>query len=325
MRRILLCLLPTVLLFAVSQSEAQQPKKAPTIGYLALRSGHSDRERAFQQGLKELGYLEGQTITIEWRFAEANVDRLPALAAELIDLKVDALVAAGTIGVHAARSKTKTIPIVMTGAGDPVGSGFVASLARPGGNITGLSFIAPELTGKRLELLKEVVPRISRVAFLVRRTDPSHRLFVKEAQDASEKLRMEIQPLVIEGPDEIDGAFSAMIKERAEALLVSPLFAGSLGQGRQIADLAARNRLPSVSDGPEFVNAGVLISYGADRLASFRRAAYYVDKILKGARPADLPVEQPNKFELVINLKTAKQLGITIPQSVLYRADKVFK
>jgi putative tryptophan/tyrosine transport system substrate-binding protein len=303
---------------------AQQAKKVPRIGYLAFRASASPGEKAFLQGLQGLGYVEGKTIVIEWR-STIKPELLADLAAELVRLKVDVLVAASTPAVQAAKNATSTIPIVMAFAADPVRTGFVASLARPGGNITGVSGIMPELAGKRLELLRELFPKLSRLAFLAYGGDPAHGLFVKEAQDAAQSFGMQFQSLVIASPDEIEGAFSAMVRERAGALVVQPLFVGSLGQGRRIADLAVQNRLPTVSDLGTFADAGGLISYGPDVVALYRRAATYVDKILKDTKPADLPIEQPTKFEFVINLKTAKQIGLTIPQSVLFRADRVIK
>ena len=304
--------------------EAQQAKKSPRIGVLSSRLGPlPTREGAFQEGLRRLGYVEGQSITIEYRYAEENLDRLPDLVAELVHSKVDVIVAVSTPAIEAAKNATKTIPIIMAGVSDPVGTGFVASLARPGGNVTGLSLQSPELSGKRLELLKEIIPKLSRVAFLVHRQDPGHRLFVKEAQDAGQSLGIRIQPLEAAGFEEIKGAFPAMIRERIGGLIVQPIFVGT--HGLRIADLAARNRLPTISDPTEFADAGGLMSYGPSRSALWQRAATYVDKILKGTKPADIPVEQPTKFEFVINLKTAKQIGVMIPQSVLYRADKVIR
>ena len=309
-------------------ADAQQKKEIPRIGYLApgFRSSESGRIEAFSQSLRDLGYIERKSIVIEYRFAEGKFDRLPNLAAELVDLKVEVIVARAGPAVQAAKDATSTIPIVMAGVADAVRAGFVASLARPGGNITGLSNILPELAGKRLELLKDVIPKLSRVAFLARRGGgTAGDLFVKEAQDAGQSLGIQIQSLMVERPEEFDVAFSAMARERAGALVVQPLFIGGLGYGPRIAGLAARSRLPTVSDLAQFANEGGLMSYGPDVLDPTRRAAIYVDKILKGAKPADLPVEQPMKFEFVINLKTAKQIGLTIPPNVLARADKVIK
>jgi len=305
---------------------AQQLTKVQRIGYLTLGSGPAEPEVEFKQRLRDLGWVEGQNIIIEYRWAVNDMDRLAVLAEELVRMKVDVVVASATPAIQAAKNATRTIPIVMAAAADPVGIGFVASLARPGGNITGLSLQSPELAGKRLELLKEIVPKLTRVAFLAHGGDPAHKLFVKEAQDVAPTIGIQIQPVVIKGPAEFEVAFSAMIRERAGALVVAPLFTGSaLGLGPQVADLAAKNRLPAVSDGIRFPEAGGLMSYGANRLDLVRRAAVYVDKILKGTKPADLPVEQPTKFEFIVNLKAAKQIGLTIPPNVLVRADKVIK
>jgi putative ABC transport system substrate-binding protein len=314
-----------LILAAVDPAEAQQPKKPPRIGLLGLAGGPARPEEIFLQGLRDLGYVEGQNIVIEYRWAAGKTDRLPALAEELVRLKVDLIVVRATPVVQAAKNATTTIPIVIMSAADPVGMGFVASLARPGGNITGMSQILPELAGKRLELLREILPKLSRVAFLAHGEDSAHKLFVNQAQEAADGFRMKFQPVVIRGPEEFESAFSAITRERAGALIVQPLFINNLGQGPRIAELAIKNRLPTVSDGAPFADAGGLMFYGPDSSAVWRRAATYVDKILKGARPADLPVEQPTKFELIINLKTAKQIGLTIPPNVLARADRVIK
>jgi putative tryptophan/tyrosine transport system substrate-binding protein len=260
-RKIFYFALCVPLLVLELSAEAQQAKKVPRIGYLAFRAGPSPGEKAFVQGLQDLGYVEGKTIVIEWRRV-GKPELLADLAAELVRLKVDVLVAAPTPAVQAAKNATSTIPIVMAFAADPVRTGFVASLARPGGNITGLSGIMPELAGKRLELLKELLPKLSRLAFLAYGRDPAHGLFVKEAQDAAQSFGMEFQSLVIASPDEIEGAFSAIVRERAGALVVQPLFVGSLGQGERIADLGVQNRLPTMSDLGTFADAGGLISYG---------------------------------------------------------------
>ena len=324
-RKIIICLLTIALLSIAPSIQAQQVKKLPRIGYLTLSGGTSAPEEAFLQGLRDLGYVEGQNIAIEYRRAAGKTDRLRALAEELVRLNVDIIVARATPSVQAAKDATKTIPIVMAAAADPLGSGFIASLARPGGNITGMSNIMPELAGKRLELLREILPNLSRVAFLAHGGDTAHKLFVKEAQVAADGFRMKLQPLVIGGPEGIESAFSAMTRERAGALIVQPLFINNLGQGPKIAELAVKNRLPTASDGALFAEAGGLMYYGPDSLPLFRRAATYVDKILKGTKPTDLPVEQPTKFEFIINLKTAKQIGLTIPPNVLARADRVIK
>jgi len=317
-----------VLTVLVSAPLAEAQKgKVPRIGFLGNSSPARDANRikAFRKGLTELGYVEGKNIVIEFRYAGGKLDRLTNLAAELVRMKVDVIVTRGGVATRAAMKATKTIPIVMAMVADPVRSKMVASLARPGGNVTGLTTIMPELTGKQLELLREIVPKLSRVAFLGSRdSDDVKGLFVKEAEDAGRVLGIQIQLLQV-NPDEFKGAFSAMVRERAGALAVQPFFVGGLGQGRQIADLAVKSRLPAISTQMKFVHNGGLISYGSDVLDLTRRAAYFVDKLLKGAKPADLPVEQPTKFVLGINLKTAKALGITIPPEVLFRATKVIK
>ena len=307
-------------------AQAQQPTKVPRIGFLhgASASAIAARIEAFRQGLRELGYVEGKNIVIEWRYAEGKLDRLPALAAELVRLKVDVIVTAGPAATRAAKEATSTIPIVMTQDADPVGSGFVASLARPGGNITGLSTLAPELSGKRLELLKEIIPKLSRVAVLGTSTIPGNAQALREVELAAEAFGVKLQYLDVLGPKDIETAFRAASKGRADAVLV---LAGGVAQcsRTQIAELAVKSRLPAIYDRPEYVEAGGLMTYGANFTDLDRRAATYVDKILKGAKPADLPVEQPTKFELIINLKAAKQIGLTIPPNVLARADKVIK
>jgi ABC-type uncharacterized transport system substrate-binding protein len=314
--------LPFALCFPVW---AQQTKKVPRIGYLTLRASPLDIDKALLQSLRDLGYVDGRNITIEYRWAAGKTELLPTLAEELVRLKVDIIVVSSTPAAQAAKNATRTIPIVMTGTADPVGTGLVASLARPGGNVTGMSGILPELAGKRLALLREILPKLSSVAFLAHGGDPAHLLFIKEAQEAAGRLGMKFQPVVINGFEEFESAFSSIVKERTGALIVQPLFVGNIDGGRRIADLAVKNRLPTISDGTRFADAGGLLFYGPHRIDQYRRAATYVDKILRGAKPADLPVEQPMKFEFVINLKTAKQIGVTIPQSVLFRADRVIK
>jgi putative ABC transport system substrate-binding protein len=318
------------MLFAFcSFAEAQQAKKIPRIGYLSITDAATDSARAegIRLALRELGYIEGQNIAIEYRYAEGKNDRLPELAAELLRLKVDIIVAAaGDITIRAAKNATKTIPIVMTGSGvDPVRAGLVESLARPGGNVTGLTRLSRELGGKRLELLKEAVPKLSRVAVLYDPATPGlHE--VKELLPADARaLKLTIQPWEIRAVDDFEKVFAALNKQRPDGLYV--LVGGGVMRPNQkrIAGFALKSRLPSVSSNEKFVDAGGLISYAADDADSYRRVAIYVDKILKGAKPADLPVEQPTKFELVISLKTAKQIGVNIPQSLLYRADKVIK
>jgi ABC-type uncharacterized transport system substrate-binding protein len=311
-----------VLLAVAVIAEAQQPTKIPRIGFLAATGSTSGRIDAFRQGLRELGYVEAKNTVIEWRFAGGKRERLAELAAELVRLKVDIIVTAGPTTTSAAKEATVTIPIVMGFDNDPVGSGFVASLARPGGNITGLSSLAPEISGKQLELLKEIVPKLARVAVLGNSTNPGNAQALRETEPAAEALKVQLQYLNVLDLKDIETAFRAASKGRADAVLAlnSPV----LNSHRtQVADLAIKNRLPAIYPWPEIVDAGGLMTYGASYTDLFRRAATYVDKILKGAKPADLPVEQPTKFELVINLKTAKQIGLTIPPNVLARADKV--
>ena len=307
---------------------AQQPAKVHRIGFLSTSSPSDPRMQrrleAFRQGLRELGYVEGQNIAIESRWAEGKYDRLPDLAADLVRLKVDVIVAAAAPAIQAAKQATRTIPIVMAIVIDPVATGFVTSLARPGGNVTGLSNMAPELVGKQMELLKEVVPKVSRVALLWNPANPGNPPLLREAEVAAGALGVRLQPLEARGPGEIDSAFAAMTRQRAGAVIV--LVDSMLADHRtRIADLAAKSRLPAMYGITEHAEAGGLMAYGANLANMFRRAATYVDKILKGAKPADLPVEQPTRFELVINLKTAKALGLTIPPSVLIRADKVIQ
>jgi putative tryptophan/tyrosine transport system substrate-binding protein len=319
--------LVAVMLLAVAViAAAQQPTKIPRIGFLMSTSpsAGSDRIEAFRQGLRELGYVEGKNIVIEWRHAEGKLGRLSELAAELVRLKVEMIVTAGPVPTRAAKAATSTIPIVMTQDPDPVGNGFVASLARPGGNITGLSTLAPEISGKQVELLKEIVPRLSRVAVFGTSTIPGYAQRLRETELAAGAFGVQLQYLDILGPKDIESAFRAASKGRADAVLAlgSPVF---ILQRIQIADLAVKSRLPAIYDRREFVEDGGLISYATSFTDLSHRAATYVDKILKGAKPGDLPVQQPTKFELVINLKTAKQIGLTIPPSVLARADRVIK
>jgi ABC-type uncharacterized transport system substrate-binding protein len=307
-------------------ADAQQAKKVPRVGYLMGSSlpNNSSRIEAFLQGLRELGYVEGKNIVIEWRSAEEKLDRLPALAAELVRLKVDVIVTAGPPATRAAKEATSTIPIVMGFDNDPVGNGFIASLARPGGNITGLANLNPELSGKRLELLKEIIPRLSRVAVFGESTFPGNAQSLRETELAAGAFGVKLQYLEVLGPKDIETAFGAARKGRAQAVLVlqSPIFNS---QRKQIVELAVKNRLPAIYSAAEWMEDGGLMIYSASFTDLFRRAATYVGKILKGTKPADLPVEQPTKFELVINLKTVKQIGLTIPPNVLARADKVIK
>jgi putative ABC transport system substrate-binding protein len=284
----------------------------------------SARTEAFRQGLRELGYVEGKNIVIEYRYAEEKLDRLPALAAELVRLKVDVIVSGGPGATRPAKEATNTIPVVMTFDNDPVANGFVASLARPGGNITGLSTLAPEISGKQLELLKEIVPKLSRVAVLGSSTNPGNAHTLKETELAAGALAVKLQYLDVQKPRDIETAFRAAGKGRAEAVVVlgNPVLAS---QRTQFANLAVKTRLPAIYWRSDIVESGGLMSYGVSFSDLDRRAATYVDKILKGAKPADLPVEQPTKFELVINLKAAKQIGLTIPPNVLARADRVIR
>jgi ABC-type uncharacterized transport system substrate-binding protein len=324
--KILVWLLATVLLTTALTSEAQQPTKIPRIGYMgaSFRSTNPARIEAFRQGLRELGYVEGKNIVIEYRWAEGKFDRLPDLAAELVRLKVDVIVTAGPASTRPAKEATVTIPIVMGFDNDPVGNGFVASLARPGGNITGLSTHYPEITGKQLELLKEIVPRLSRVAVFGTSTQARNPQALRETELAAGAFKVKLQYLDVLGPKDIETAFRAASKGRAEAVLVvqSPVLNS---QRTQVVNLAVKSRLPAIYAAREFVEDGGLMSYGVSVTDLYRRAATYVDKILKGAKPADLPVEQPIKFEFIISLKAAKQIGLTIPPNVLARADKVIR
>jgi len=319
-------LLLLLLAAPLGMATAQPPQKVPRVGYLKGGSPSDPlRQRwleAFRQGLRELGYVEGQNIAIESRWTEGKDDRLPALAADLVRSKVDVIVAETGAATRAAQQATRTIPIVMSLVNDPVGSGLVASLARPGGNVTGLTIMSPDLVGKQLALLKEVVPKVSRVALLRHPDNPASVAQLREAEAAAQALGVRLQTLEARSPQEIDGAFAAMTRERAGALLVIPdtLF---WSQRRQIAELAVKRRLPSMRMGEAYPEAGGLMSYGPSYLDLERRAATFVDKILKGANPADLPVAQPTKFELVINMKTAKAIGLTIPQPLLQRADQI--
>ncbi len=308
-------------------AQAQQPTKIPRIGYLGAtsKSVSSPRIEAFRQGLRELGYVEGKNIVIEWRHHEGKVDRLPALAAELVRLKVDIIITAGAAATRAAKEATNTIPIVMTNEGDPVGTGFVASLAGPGGNITGLSTLAPELSGKRLELLKEVVPRLSRVAVFGTSTQPGNAQSLREVELAAKAFGVKLQYLDVLDPKDIETAFRAAGKGRADTVLM--LVAGGVAGAHrtEIVELAVKSRLPVIYERATEVEAGGLMYYGVNQNDLDRRAATYVDKILKGRTPADLPVEQPMKFEFIINLQAAKKIGLTVPPNVLVRADRVIR
>jgi putative ABC transport system substrate-binding protein len=304
---------------------AQSPEQRPRVGVLHPRTHPDPQINAFLQGLRELGWIEGKNIVLEYRWAEGRPDRVSDLAAELVRLKVDVIFAGNTSVAVAAKNATGTIPIVMATGGDPVRLGLAASLARPGGNVTGVSSsVGMDTLGKGLELLNETVPNVRRVAVLSNPANPAHALAIRHLKDTARSVRVQLQLLEARGPNEFDSAFAAMARERAEALLIvlDPLF----GIHRaQLRDLAAKSHIPAMYGSREYTEAGGLMSYGPDYRDNFRRAATYVDKILKGAKPADLPIEQPTKFELVINLKTAKALGLTIPPSVLARADQVIE
>jgi putative ABC transport system substrate-binding protein len=320
--KILVYVLLVLILATIHFAEAQQPAKVRKIGVLRADSPPNLSAETFQQAMRDLGYIEGKNIVIEYRYAEGKVARLSNLAEELVRLNVDVIWALGPAVSH-AKNATKTIPIVITHVSDPVGSGLVASLARPGGNITGLSGVGPELGGKRLELLKEVIPKLSRVAFFGNSTAPAQAQ-LREIELAAGELGVKIQYLDVPSPKEIEPALLAASKGRAQAVLITRNPVTAIHFAR-IAELAVKNRLPTMYADREFVEAGGLMSYGPDHIFLYRRVAVYVDKILKGTKPADLPVEQPMKFEFVINLKTAKQIGLTIPPNVLARADKVLK
>ena len=326
MKQLFSILLVVAVVVVAAIAHAQQPGKIPRIGYLSTNTpaAMSTRTEAFRQGLRELGYVEGKNIVIEYRYAEGKRDRLPALAAELVRLNVDIIVSAGGEGTASpAKQATNTIPIVMTNVTDPVGTGFVASLARPGANITGLAALTEDLAGKRVELLKETFPKISRMAVLFDPEDPSKIVELKLIQAPAKILEVNLQAIEVRSND-FQSAFKAATRERAGALLV--LQNGVTNTGRKpIAELATKHRLPTMWAESGLMDAGGLMSYGPNYADLFRRSATYVDKILRGAKPADIPVEQPTKFEFVINLKTAKQIGVTIPPNVLARADKVIR
>jgi putative tryptophan/tyrosine transport system substrate-binding protein len=306
--------------------EAQESKNIPRLGFLSAGAAQDDGERlaVFSEALRDLGYIEKKNISIEYRFAEGKLERLPELAAGLARLNVNIIVTAGNEAVQAAKTATQTIPIVMAFSGDPVGAGFVATLARPGGNITGLSRINIELTAKRLELLNEVMPTATRIAVLYNPEGRVPMLALKEAQAMAKKLGLQIQALEMQAPQDIDNAFRSAARERAGAVMT--LAGGFTGFNRKrIVNLAAKSRLPAMYNNSRFVEDGGLMSYASDQREEFRRATLYVDKILKGTKPGELPVEQPTKFELLMNLRTAKQIGLTIPPHVLARADKIIR
>ena len=319
-------LLTTFLLATISLAEAQPAKKVFRIGLLSGNrpSPMPSNIEAFRQGLRELGYVEGQNISVEYRFAEGKEERYAILAAELVNLGVDVIVTFGTQATVAAKQATSTIPILAGGAGDLVAEGLVSSLARPGGNVTGFTNIDPDLSAKRLQLLREILPKVSRVAALYHGGPGGDQEELRETQTAAKTLGVQIQPLQVLEPDQFQRAYTAMTKERAQALII---FVGSFiaFHRKELLELAAKIRIPTMCGNPEWSEAGGLISYGNDRRDQFRRVATYVDKILKGTKPADLPVQQPMKYELVINVKTAKEIGVTIPPNVLARADRVIR
>jgi len=319
-------LLTAALLTALPSARAQQPAKIPRIGFMSVGSQAliGARIEAFKQGLRERGYVEGKNIAIEWRFAEGKFERQNEFAAEFVRLQVDAIVTTGARDTRAAKRATNKIPIIMGQDSDPVANGFIASLAHPGGNITGLSTLAPELSGKRMELLKEVVPQLTRVIVLGSASEPGYVETLKEVEQAAKALHVQVRIVEVTATKDIEAAFKQIDNERAGAIL--QLNGGVFSAGRkQLVSLAAKSRLPMMHTQSEYVDASGLMCYGVNFADLFRRAATYVDKILKGTKPADLPVEQPIKFEFVVNLKTAKQIGLTIPPNVLVRADRVIR
>jgi putative ABC transport system substrate-binding protein len=320
-----ICSLLTTLLLTFCVVEAQQAKTVPRVAFLSLPSSGPDlRSEAFRQGLRDFGYTEGQNIVVEYRWADGRTERLAELAAELVGMKPDVIVTASTFAAQAVKKATTTIPVVVSGVADAVGTGLVASLARPGGNLTGTTLITPDLMGKQFELLKEIVPRITRVAVLGTTPNPTSGSDLRATREAARILGLQLQVVEVGGPEEFGSAFSEFAKGGCGGLLGlgSPVM---VNNRQHIADLTIRHRLPSVFWQKEHAEAGALMAYGSSFTDTFRRAAYFVDRILKGAKPADLPVEQPTKFELVINLKTAKQIGLTIPPNVLARADRVIR
>jgi putative tryptophan/tyrosine transport system substrate-binding protein len=326
-RRIIVCLLTTVLLITVSLAEAQPAKKIWRIGFLSSVSPdqYAHLYAAFVQGLRDLGYIEGQNIVIEARWAEGKTDRLPELAADLVRLKVDVIVSTGgTVTAVAAKKATTTIPIVFTAGGDLVKIGLIAGLAKPGGNVTGLSMLTTEMGVKRLELVKETFPKVRRVAVMANPVNPAYAIQVSEAQAAAKTLALQLDIMEAKDPKDFESGFST-IKEKGAGVLLILTDVMFNAERQRIADLAIKKRLPAIYEFREFVEAGGLMSYGTNIVAVYRRLAVYVDKILKGAKPGELPVEQPTNFEFFINLKTAKQIGVTIPPNVLARADKVIK
>jgi putative ABC transport system substrate-binding protein len=322
-RRDFITLLSGAAIASPLAARAQQTRKVPRIGILDFfpSAASADFIEPFQQGLRELGYVDGRNIHVEYHSADQRNDLVIMLAADLVRRQVDIIVASATPAAHAAKNATTTIPIVMSVA-DPLATGLVANLARPSGNVTGITSTGPDLAAKRLELLRDLRPGLARVAFLGAANDPNTRTFLDATQSAAVAIGVRLQPLLVIGPEEFEAAFAAMIRERADGLIVQPLF---LGHRAKLVELAVRHRLPMIADQPSFAVAGGIVAYGVDRRVYYRRLAYYVDKILKGAKPADLPVEQPTKFMLVINLKTAKAIGLTVPPTLIARADEVIE
>ena len=316
-----------MLLAVYLSAEAQQPKKIARVGYFfaSTPAATAYNIEAFRHGVQELGHTEGKTFVLEVRYGEGRAEQFPEIALELVALKLDVIVAASDVAIAAVKRETQTIPIVMATSNEPVGTGLVASLAHPGGNVTGLSILSAELSGKRLELLREVVPGLSRVAFLWNPDVRGAVLDYRETEAAAGSLGLQLQSVEVVRAEDLDRAFSVVTKERAQALIVPPLNPIAFGNRDQIATFVQKNKLPSIYAQREYVDAGGLMSYGTSIPEMHRRAATYVDRILKGTKPADLPVERPKKFELIINLRTAKQIGLIIPPNVLARADRVIK
>jgi ABC-type uncharacterized transport system substrate-binding protein len=308
--------------FATRLTHAQG-ERMRIVGYLSTAAEPGRRHRDFRDDLQKLGWVDGKNVRIEFRFGAGNTERLAALADELVKLKADVIVGQGTPSVAALKNATREIPIVMGMAADPLASGFVTNLARPGGNITGLSMMLPELAGKRLELMRDWLPKLSRVAFLGYGPDPAHKQFIEQTQAAGRRLGMQVQVLIVQKADELERAFAEMAREKAEGVVVQPLFANTLGLGPRIAELAVKHRLPSISDGGGFADQGGLLYYGPDVRTMNPRVAPYVDRILRGAKPGDLPVEQPQKFEFVVNLKTARAIGAEPPRGMLLKVDRL--
>ena len=322
MKRVLVLLVVLLPLVLAHPARSQPAGKTALVGVLTPGEAVSYREEVLARSLREMGWVEGKNLRLEYRRAGNNVDRLRSMADELVRMKVDLIIAQSTTAVAAAMKATGTIPIVITSA-DPVGSGFVPSLSRPGGNVTGVSMMMPSLAGKRLELLREFAPKLARVAFLAFRPDPAHRIFIAEMETAGKQLGITVRPQIVDSVEELPAAFTAMKAARVEAVIIQPLFVNTFRRGPQLAELANAARIMSVSDGDLFADEGGLMMYGPDPRVIYRRMATYVDRILRGAKPGDLPVEQPQSFQLVINMKTATSLGLKLPQPVLARADRL--